>query len=70
MAAVLDKITMCIDNKIEAEFRNDVERVYNEKIHQSGGFKNTTRDQRQLMWEEACDSVADKRVWKVIRFIW
>lgn len=70
MAKIVEKIETGIDNLIEAKFLNSVELVYKDKIHQSGGFKKTTRDQRQLMWEESCDNVADRTVWKVIRVIW
>lgn len=70
MAKIVEKIETGIDNLITAKFTNSVELVYNDKIHQSGGFENTTRDQRQLMWEESCDNVADRTVWKIIRVIW
>lgn len=70
MINCVEKVYNKIGNKAEQAFVNDVEKVYNAKINQSGGFGNVNSETRRLAWQTSVDEVSTKLRYRVANILW
>lgn len=73
MISLMDRVnSVCdrIDVEVTAKLINDTEKVFETKITEMGGFRNTTYKVRRLAWQTAQDEVSNRLIYRVWRAIW
>lgn len=70
MVNCVEKVYAKLGNSFEEDFVNEVEKVYNAKINQSGGFSKVSPEIRRLAWQTAVDEVSLKFKYRLAKALW